>query len=94
MNPGGRRSWPCACRISSAGPRPRGSPAAASPVLLHILGPNNRPVQITDDLKSFWTTTYHQVRKDLRRRYPKHAWPEDPFQSRAAIFPKRRRSSS
>jgi len=52
-------------------------------VLLHVLGPNNRPVQITDDLLSFWTTTYHQVRKDLRRRYPKHAWPEDPFQGRA-----------
>ena len=48
-------------------------------VLLHLLGPNNRPVQITDDLRSFWTTTYHQVRKDLRGRYPKHAWPEDPF---------------
>jgi ATP-dependent helicase HrpB len=48
-------------------------------VLLHLLGPNNRPVQITNDLRSFWTTTYHQVRKDLRGRYPKHAWPEDPF---------------
>jgi ATP-dependent helicase HrpB len=49
------------------------------PVVLHLLGPNYRPVQITSDLKSFWTTTYHQVRKDLRRRYPKHAWPEDPL---------------
>jgi ATP-dependent helicase HrpB len=54
-------------------------------VLLHLLGPNGRPVQITDDLRSFWTTTYHQVRKDLRRRYPKHAWPEDPFQAQAAV---------
>jgi ATP-dependent helicase HrpB len=51
------------------------------PVLLHLLGPNNRPVQITNDLRSFWTTTYHQVRKDLRGRYPKHAWPEDPFRA-------------
>jgi ATP-dependent helicase HrpB len=49
------------------------------PVLLHLLGPNYRPVQITSDLRSFWVTTYHQVRKDLRGRYPKHAWPEDPF---------------
>ncbi|MGO9596902.1 MAG: ATP-dependent helicase HrpB [Isosphaeraceae bacterium] len=48
-------------------------------VVLHLLGPNHRPVQITSDLRSFWTTTYHQVRKDLRRRYPKHAWPEDPL---------------
>jgi ATP-dependent helicase HrpB len=50
------------------------------PVLLHLLGPNYRPVQITDDLQNFWATTYHQVRKDLRGRYPKHAWPEDPLQ--------------
>jgi ATP-dependent helicase HrpB len=49
------------------------------PVLLHLLGPNFRPVQITDDLRSFWNTTYFQVRKDLRTRYPKHAWPEDPL---------------
>ena len=49
------------------------------PVLLHILGPNYRPVQVTDDLRSFWTTTYFQVRKDLRGRYPKHAWPDDPL---------------
>jgi ATP-dependent helicase HrpB len=55
------------------------------PVLLHLLAPNNRPVQITSDLPSFWTTTYHQVRKDLRRRYPKHSWPEDPFQAQAPV---------
>ena len=48
------------------------------PIVLHLLGPNFRPVQITDDLRSFWATTYFQVRKDLRARYPKHAWPEDP----------------
>lgn len=49
------------------------------PVLLHLLGPNYRPVQITEDLASFWKTTYFQVRKDLRVRYPKHSWPEDPL---------------
>jgi ATP-dependent helicase HrpB len=48
-------------------------------VLMHLLGPNYRPVQITDDLRSFWSTTYFQVRKDLRVRYPKHSWPEDPL---------------
>jgi ATP-dependent helicase HrpB len=47
-------------------------------VVLHLLGPNYRPVQVTDDLASFWTNTYPQVRKDLRARYPKHAWPDDP----------------
>ncbi|MBI1313963.1 DEAD/DEAH box helicase [bacterium] len=50
------------------------------PVLLHLLAPNNRPQQITDDLASFWKNGYPQVRKDLRGRYPKHAWPEDPFE--------------
>ncbi|HVW00091.1 MAG TPA: ATP-dependent helicase C-terminal domain-containing protein, partial [Planctomycetaceae bacterium] len=49
------------------------------PVLLHLLAPNYRPQQITTDLRSFWDNTYEQVRKDLRRRYPKHAWPEDPW---------------
>jgi ATP-dependent helicase HrpB len=53
--------------------------AGRAPVLLHLLGPNYRPVQITDDLRSFWSTTYFQVRKDLRVRYPKHSWPEDPL---------------
>jgi ATP-dependent helicase HrpB len=49
------------------------------PVLLHLLGPNHRPQQVTSDLASFWKTTYAEVRKELRRRYPKHAWPEDPL---------------
>jgi len=52
-------------------------------LVLHILGPNYRPVQVTDDLQSFWTTAYFQVRKDLRSRYPKHAWPDDPLSARA-----------
>jgi ATP-dependent helicase HrpB len=60
------------------------------PVLLHLLGPNYRPVQITSDLRSFWSTTYHQVRKDLRGRYPKHDWPEDPY---AAQPPRRTKGS-
>jgi ATP-dependent helicase HrpB len=49
------------------------------PVLLHLLGPNHRPQQITGDLASFWKTTYPGVKKELRRRYPKHAWPDDPL---------------
>ncbi len=51
-------------------------------VVLHLLGPNHRPVQITDDLKSFWATAYFQVRKDLRSRYPRHSWPDDPLTAR------------
>lgn len=49
------------------------------PVLLHLLGPNMRPQQITDDLESFWANTYPTVRGELRRRYPKHSWPDDPL---------------
>lgn len=48
------------------------------PVLLHLLAPNGRPQQVTDDLAGFWVRTYPLVRKELRRRYPKHAWPEVP----------------
>ncbi len=48
-------------------------------VLLHLLGPNYRPEQVTQDLGSFWANTYPQVRKDLRSRYPKHSWPDDPL---------------
>jgi ATP-dependent helicase HrpB len=46
------------------------------PCVIECLAPNDRPVQITQDLRSFWINTYAQVRKDLRGRYPKHAWPE------------------
>lgn len=52
------------------------------PVLLHLLGPNHRPQQVTADLAGFWQNTYPQVKKELRRRYPKHAWPDDPLQPR------------
>ncbi|MBI3462315.1 MAG: ATP-dependent helicase HrpB [Planctomycetes bacterium] len=53
------------------------------PVLLHLLGPNYRPQQVTTDLASFWQNTYPEVKKELRRRYPKHAWPDDPLAARA-----------
>ena len=49
------------------------------PVLLHLLAPNYRPQQVTQDLRSFWENIYPKIRKELRMKYPKHAWPEDPF---------------
>jgi ATP-dependent helicase HrpB len=49
------------------------------PLLLHLLGPNYRPQQITADLASFWQNGYPEVKKELQRRYPKHNWPDDPL---------------
>lgn len=48
------------------------------PVMIHLCAPNGRPAQVTQDLESFWKTTYSEVRKILRGRYPKHEWPENP----------------
>jgi ATP-dependent helicase HrpB len=59
-------------------------------VLMHLLAPNGRPQQVTEDLKSFWNGAYAQVRKDLRARYPKHAWPEDPWNAQPERKPRRR----
>lgn len=50
---------------------------------LHLLGPNYRPMQVTSDLGSFWLNAYPEVRKELRTRYPKHSWPEDPLIAKA-----------
>ena len=48
-------------------------------VTFHLLAPNGRPVQTTRDLRSFWERMYPEVRKELRGRYPRHPWPEDPW---------------
>ena len=60
------------------------------PVLLLLLAPNARPVQTTRDLRSFWERTYPEVRKELRGRYPKHPWPEDPWTATPTARTKRR----
>jgi len=49
------------------------------PIKLHLLSPARRPVQVTQDLASFWANTYAEVKKDLKGRYPKHYWPDDPL---------------
>ena len=53
------------------------------PVLMELLSPGFKPVQLTQDLKSFWENTYFEVRKELKRRYPKHYWPENPLEAEA-----------
>jgi ATP-dependent helicase HrpB len=53
--------------------------ASRLPLLLKLLSPARRPVQITRDLVSFWERGYHEVKKDLKGRYPKHYWPDDPY---------------
>jgi ATP-dependent helicase HrpB len=62
------------------------TPAVAGgkvPLLLKLLSPAGRPVQITRDLVSFWERGYHEVKKDLKGRYPKHYWPDDPYTAQA-----------
>jgi ATP-dependent helicase HrpB len=56
-------------------------------VVMHLLAPNQRPEQVTNDLASFWKNVYQEVRKELRSRYPKHAWPEDPTTAKAEWRP-------
>jgi ATP-dependent helicase HrpB len=53
--------------------------AGKTPVVMHLLSPGFKPVQVTSDLKSFWNNTYIEVKNELKRRYPKHAWPDDPW---------------
>ena len=72
----------------------RRTPAIAEgrlPLVLHLLAPNQRPVQVTSDLAGFWERHYPELRKSLARRYPKHAWPEDPLLAQPPK-PDRRRS--
>jgi ATP-dependent helicase HrpB len=63
------------------------------PLLLHLLSPARRPVAVTADLESFWRTGYPQVRGELRRRYPRHSWPDDPMTAPAVRGTRRPRGA-
>jgi ATP-dependent helicase HrpB len=65
--------------------------ARQEPVVFELLAPNGRAVQTTRDLRSFWNTTYQEVRKELRGRYPRHPWPEDPWTAQPTARAKPRR---
>lgn len=60
------------------------------PLLMELLSPGFKPVQLTQDLRSFWNETYFEVRKELKRRYPKHYWPENPLEAEAVRGVKRK----
>jgi len=64
--------------------------AGRVPVLLHLLSPARRPVQITQDLAAFWQGSYHDVRKEMKGRYPKHHWPDDPLVAQATTRTRRK----
>ena len=64
------------------------------PLLMELLSPGFKPVQLTKDLRNFWQETYFEVRKELRRRYPKHSWPDDPLTAPATRTTQRTASSS
>jgi ATP-dependent helicase HrpB len=61
-----------------------------NPILIELLSPGYKPVQLTQDLKSFWTSGYFEVKKELKQRYPKHSWPDDPLKAVAVRGVKKR----
>lgn len=64
--------------------------AGAKGVVIQLLSPGYKPVQVTSDLRNFWENTYFEVRKELKRRYPKHSWPDNPLEAEAVRGVKRR----
>lgn len=62
------------------------------PLQIHLLSPNGSPLAITSDLRSFWKQSYPEVCKEMRGRYPRHPWPDDPIEHEATALTKRKLS--
>jgi ATP-dependent helicase HrpB len=60
------------------------------PLLVHLLSPAQRPLQVTSDLAGFWRSSYEAVKKEMKGRYPKHPWPDDPMSAQATAYTKAR----
>ena len=60
-------------------------------LVLHLLSPSQRPLQITQDLAGFWRTGYQEVKREMKGRYPKHPWPDDPLRATATRHTKKTR---
>jgi ATP-dependent helicase HrpB len=63
-------------------------------LLIHLLSPGQQPLQITQDLAGFWRSGYQDVKREMKGRYPKHPWPDDPLQAVATRYTKKRAGSS
>ena len=74
----------------AATPRIGGNQVA---IVLHLLSPARRPLAVTQDLRSFWDQVYPEVKKEMRGRYPKHPWPDDPWSAVATRHTKRRQAA-
>ena len=59
-------------------------------LLIHLLSPAQRPVQVTQDLAGLWRSSYQEVKREMKGRYPKHPWPDDPLQAVATRYTKQR----